>query len=380
MAKILQFDNRTIFADIATEVAVLRSPANAGSNITLTLDNNSELSNNAYVLMEDVATGRAEIAQINQAVTPGTDVRVATLKFPHNAGVKIYLLKYNKIQFFHAATVAGAKSQLDSDTDIDVDDDFTEYVDSANTTGYAFFRLKNSTTADVSDYSSAYPYSLLKLTSKSKIREFVKKFYKGELDNETFDYLCDTAEQEIFLIYPWRFREAVFSFNTVLDQAVYSFEELGLTDFQQLAGATYDDEPIEYVTFKENLVLNWGSALSPRGVSVMNIWNNEITITPAPPENDLVVTLYYWKNSAGFSEETTDTAVTLPQAIAYAILQDLWAMEDTKKSQFWEGRKMQMIGLLKKSNVKQSQRFAALTSSSLAKRYPNDQIENPSIG
>jgi hypothetical protein len=380
MAKILQFDNRTIFADIATEVAVLRSPVAAGSDVTLTLDNNSELTNVDYVLVEDIATGRAEIAQINQAVTAGTNIRVATLKFPHNAGVKIYRLKYNKIQFYHAATVAGSKSQLGSDTDLDVDDEFTEYVDSANTTGYAFFRLKNSTTSDVSDYSSAYPYSLLALTSKSKIREFVRKFYKGDIDSETFDFLCDTAEQEIFLIYPWRFREAVFTFNTVLDQQVYSFASLGLTDFQQLAAATYDDEPMEYATFKENRILNWGDASTPRGVAVMNIWNNEITITPAPAESDLEVTLYYWKRSGGFDEETSDTAITLPQAIAYAILQDLWANEDTKKSQFWEGRKMQMIGLLKKSNTKQSTRFPSLTKNSMTRRYPDDQIENPSIG
>ena len=174
--KILQFDNRSIFADIAEEVATLRVPSAAGSSVSLTIDNNSGLVNVDYVLIEDVSTSRSEIAKINAAVTAGTVIQVDTLKFPHNVGVKVYKIGYNQIKFFHSATVAGIKTLLGSATDLDVDDEFTEYVDSVNGAGYAFFALYNSTTTAQSEYSSPYPYSLLTLASKSKIRDFFIAF------------------------------------------------------------------------------------------------------------------------------------------------------------------------------------------------------------
>lgn len=375
--KILQFDNRSIFADIAEEVATLRVPSAAGSSVSLTIDNNSGLANADYVLIEDVSTSRAEIAKINAAVTAGTIIQVDTLKFPHNVGVKIYKIGYNQIKFFHSDTVAGIKTLLGSATDLDVDDEFTEYVDSVNGAGYAFFALYNSTTTAQSEYSSPYPYSLLTLASKSKIRDFVKKFYKKPIDDETFDMLIPVAEDEIFSIAPWRFREETATFNSVADQADYHFADNGITDFGTLAYITYNGDPVEVVTFKENEILNWGTLISSYA-RVAHIWSEILTLTPAPSEIS-EIKVKYWKNAPGFAEETTDTAVSMPQVIAFSILQDLWAMDDMKKSQYWENRKLQTIALIKKRDEKQTVRFAPLTNSGMIRRNPRSQFENPSI-
>lgn len=375
--KILQFDNRSIFADIAEEVATLRVPSAAGSSVSLTIDNNSGLANADYVLIEDVSTSRAEIAKINAAVTAGTIIQVDTLKFPHNVGVKVYKIGYNQIKFFHSATVAGIKTLLGSATDLDVDDEFTEYVDSVNGAGYAFFALYNSTTTAQSEYSSPYPYSLLTLASKSKIRDFVKKFYKKSIDDETFDMLIPVAEDEIFSIAPWRFREETATFNSVADQADYHFADNGITDFGTLAYITYNGDPVEVVTFKENEILNWGTLISSYA-RVAHIWSEILTLTPAPSEI-AEIKVKYWKNAPGFAEETTDTAVSMPQVIAFSILQDLWAMDDMKKSQYWENRKLQTIALIKKRDEKQTVRFAPLTNSGMIRRNPRSQFENPSI-
>lgn len=375
--KILQFDNRSIFADIAEEVATLRVPSAAGSSVSLTIDNNSGLANADYVLIEDVSTSRAEIAKINAAVTAGTIIQVDTLKFPHNVGVKIYKIGYNQIKFFHSDTVAGIKTLLGSATDLDVDDEFTEYVDSVNGAGYAFFALYNSTTTAQSEYSSPYPYSLLALSSKSKIRDFVKKFYKKPIDDETFDMLIPVAEDEIFSIAPWRFREETATFNSVADQADYPFADNGITDFGTLAYITYNGDPVEVVTFKENEILNWGTLISSYA-RVAHIWSEILTLTPAPSEI-AEIKVKYWKNAPGFAEETTDTAVSMPQVIAFSILQDLWAMDDMKKSQYWENRKLQTVALIKKRDEKQTVRFAPLTNSGMIRRNPRSQFENPSI-
>lgn len=377
MAKILQFDNHSIFADIAEEMSTLRSPSAAGSSVSLTLDNNSGLSNNDYVLIEDVSTSRAEIAKINAAVTAGTTIQVDTLKFPHNVGVKVYKIGYNQIKFYHADTVAGAKTLLGSATDIDVDDEFTEYVDAVNSTGYAFFALYNSATSTPSEYSSAYPYSLLTLSSKSKIRDFVKKFYKKPIEDETFDMLIPIVEDEIFSIAPWRFREETATFNSVIDQADYILTDQGITDFGTLAYITYNGDPVDVVTFKENEILNWGTLISSYA-RVAHIWKETITLTPAP-DAIAEVKIKYWKNAPGFSQETTDTAVNMPQVIAFGILQELWSMDDEKKSRYWENRKLQTIALIKKRDEKQTVRFASLTNSAMIRRNPRDQFDSPSI-
>jgi hypothetical protein len=376
MSKILQFDNHTIFADAAEEVATLRSPSTAGSSVSLTLDNNHGLAQNDYVLVEDIATARAEIAKINAAVTAGTSIQVDELLFPHNTGVKIYRLKYDQVKFFHAATVGGSKTLLGA-VDIDADDQFTEYVDASNTSGYAFFALYNSTTTDQSSYSSAYPYSLLTLTAKSKIREFVKKFYKREWDDDTFGFLADMAESEIYAIRMWRFREKTFTFNTVANQQEYTFDSISLTDYGTLIYATYDGNPLQYVTIKENEILNWGTITSS-DVRAIFEWAETFILTPKP-DGVKEVKLRYYANAAGFSEETTDTPVSLPQVIAFRILQDLWSMEDLKKSQYWENRYLQGIAVLKTKEKKQSMRFASLTDASLTRRRINNSIDNPSI-
>lgn len=375
MAKILKFDNRTIFADIAEEVAVLRvSALTPGSSVTLTLDNNDGLAENDYICFEDVASPRAEIVKINQAVTAGTQIRVDATKFPHNEGVKIYLLKYNQIKFYRAATAAGAKSELATKA-IQVDQEYTEYVDSTNSTGYAFFTLFNSATSAESDYSSAFPYSLLQMATKAKIRELVKGFYSKTIPDAVFDMLLRNAEDEIFRIYPWRFRETKFEFNTTADQKRYTFSELGITDFGTMAFLTYDGNPIGFASFKENEVLNWGTIIAnnPR---VAYIWDNEIEFTPTPSEAVEVV-MKYWKLAPDFSEETTETAVSMPQLLAFRILQDLWAMPDPKKAQYWEGRYQQGISLLRRSNDKQNVRFQTMTKSSMIKNNIADQTEYP---
>lgn len=379
MAKILQFDNRSIFADIAEEVATLRVPSAAGSSVTLTLDNNSGLANADYVLIEDVATSRAEIAKINAAVSAGTTIQVDTLKFPHNVGVKIYKIGYNQIKFFHAATVGDSKSILGSATDLDVDDEFTEYVDATNSTGYAFFALFNSTTSAVSDYSSAYPYSLLSLASKSKIRDFVKKFYKKALDDETFSFLADSAEDEIYAVRLWRFREKSMSFNTAISQQTYSFESISLSDYGTFIYASFDSlYPLQHITIKEHKNLNEGSAVGSAIPQFIFEFADSFYLTPTPSSVGVVNILYYG-NAVGFSEETTDTPVEMPQAIAFRILQDLWSMDDPKKSEYWENRYLQVVSVMKNKEREQVGRFAPLTDSKLTKRRINNSIEYPSI-
>lgn len=378
MSKRLQFDNSSILSD-CLEVGTLRVPTSASSSVSVTLDNNDGLANGDYVLFEEVGTSRAEIAKINASVTAGTVIQVDTLKFPHNVGVKVYRLAYNQVKFYRADTLTGSKTLLGSAVNIDVDDEFTEYIDSVNSTGYAFFALYNSTTTAESDPSSGFPYSLLPLSAKSKIREFVRKFYKKVLDDDTFSFLCDSAEDEIYAIRLWRFREKSASFSTVIGTQKYTFSSLSITDFGTLIYASFDSlYPLQSITIKEHKALNEGSMNGSSIPQFIFLFGDALYLTPTPSSVGTVELLYY-ANSAGFTEETTESPVDMPQAIAFRILQDLWAMDDIKKSEYWEQRYLQIISVMKSKEREQVSRFAPLTDSRLTKRRINNSIEYPQI-
>lgn len=378
MAKRLQFENSSILSD-CIEVGTIRTPVSAGASVAVVLDNNNGLAQNDYVLFEEIGTGRAEIAKISAAVSAGTNIQVDTLLFPHNVGVKVYRLAYNQVKFYRADTLTGTKTLLGSAVNIDADDEFTEYIDAVNSTGYVFFALFNSTTSAESDPSSGFPYSIISITAKSKIREFVKKFYKKALDDDTFSFLLESAEDEIYSVRLWRFREKSKTFNSVIGQQAYTFESLSLTDFGTFIYGSFDAlYPLQYITIKEHKALNEGGAVGSAIPQFVFIFADSFYFTPTPSSVGTVEILYY-ANASGFGEETSETPVQMPQALAFRVLQDLWSMDDAKKAEYWESRYLQIVAVMKGKEREQVGRFAPLTDSRLTKRRVNNSIDYPQI-
>ena len=98
--------------------------------------------------------------------------------------------------------------------------------------------------------------------------------------------------------------------------------------------------------------------------------------TPIPPEVK-VIKLYYYKNSIGFADETTETSIKLPQAISFRILQDLWATADQRKAQYFEHRYLQTIQAMKIDDLKQVSKFPALANVGNDCFDASDQVEHP---
>ncbi len=373
--KILALKNASIL-DLAGEPAILKIPVSAGSTVAMTLDDNTGLANADYILVGEIGKGKTEIAVINAAVTRGVAIQVATLVFPHNAGTPVRKIPYNQVKFYRAATLTGSKSQLGSAVAIDVEKEFTTYEDSTNTDGYGFFQFYNSTTTAASGYSAGFNYVELSANSREKIREFVTSphNWNKQLDEATFTALCDYAEAEIFAIKRWRFREKTVSFSSVASQQAYTLTEVGATDLGQLMYATYDGNPVYPVSFRVHKRLNWNSIQegTPRTVCE---FDGSLYFTPIPSAIKTIV-LYYYKNSAGFANETTETEIKLPQAIAFRILQDLWATADMKKSQYFEKRYLQTVAAMKLDDMKQVSKFPALSDVGYDDKG-FDQVEYP---
>lgn len=377
MAKLLEFDNKSLMSD-AEEVAHIRVPVAAGATVTIKLDNNEGLAQNDYILIGEIGGTQSEVAKISAAVVAGTDIVVTTLVFPHNAGVKVYLLKYNQVKFYRAATLAGTKTLLTGGTvAIDADDEFTSFSDSANTTGYAFFTLYNSTTAVESGFSGGYPYTLLKMSSRAKIRQMFQGFYKRPYDASLFDILCDAIEAEIYAIRMWRFREKRVVFNTVASQQAYTLAEAGAEDLGQLIYATYDGDPLSVIRIKNHKLLNWVTivAQTPRAIWE---WQGSLNMTPIP-DGIKVVELYYYKNSSGFTDDTTETGVQLPLAVAARLAQHFWTGEDDNKAKAYENIFLQTISAMKLNDKKQVSSFPSLTDNRNVNMSVLNQINNPSI-
>lgn len=358
--KILSLKNSSIL-DLVTTEAILKVPVAAGSSVVMTLDDNTGLTNGDYVLIGEIGKGKTEIGVINAAVTRGVTIQITTLVFPHNAGTPVRKIPYNQVKFYRATTLTGEKTLLGSAVAIDVEKEFTSYEDSTNSTGYGFFTFYNSTTTAESGYSAGFDYAELSANSREKIREFVTSphNWNKKLDEATFTALCDFAEAEIFSIKRWRFREKTVSFSSVASQQAYTLSEAGATDLGQLMYATYDGDPVYPVSLRVHKRLNWNSIQegTPRTVCE---FDGSLYFTPIPPEVKTII-LYYYKNSVGFANETSETEIKLPQAISFRILQDLWATSDMKKSQYFERRYLQTISAMKIDDLKQVSKFPALS-------------------
>jgi len=375
--KLLQFSNQSLML-LATEAAILKSASAAGSAVNLTIDDNSDIAQNDYMFFGEVGKPKSEIFKVNAAVTAGTVIQADTLVFSHGVGTPLYRVPYNQVKFYRAETLGGDKSLL-ATVSIDADNEFTTHIDTTNTTGYLFFTLYNSTTAAESDYSAGFSYASISYGSRIKIREFVTSPHNWAkpLDDTLFDTLCDAAEAEIFAIKRWRFREATATFNSVASQQAYTLAEAGATDLGQIIYATYDGNPVMPIDIKSHKNLNWNVLTTGTPQTVWE-WNGSLYFTPIPSAVESIVINYY-KNSSGFTDETSETEVQLPIAIAFRVLQDLWATSDKEKSRYFESRYLQTISAMKINDLKQVSHFPALTDSGLDKEAVNNQVDFPTI-
>lgn len=374
--KLLRFGNESLMT-LVTSSAIIKNPVVAGTSKDITVDDNNDFAQHDYVLSGEVGKAKSEIFKVNAAVTAGTVIQADSLTFPHSVGTPLYQIPYNQIKVYRAETLTGDKTLL-ATLDIDVDNEYTTYIDAINTTGYAFFSFYNSHTSVESAFSAGFNYADAPHGSRIKIREFVTSPHNWNkpLDEATFTTLCDFAEAEIFSIKRWRFREATATFNTVVSTKAYSLATANASDLGQLVYATYDGDPVFPVSLRVHRRLNWNSTQTGKPRTVCEYAGN-LEFTPTPSEIKEVI-LYYYKNSSGFTDETSETAVKLSQAIAFRILQDLWAMVDMKKSQYFERRYLQTISAMKIDDLKQASRFPALSDFGYDDPDASfDQVEHP---
>lgn len=146
---------------------------------------------NQIISIGNPATEGSEIIKTSASTAPsGSTITLASnLIKSHSKDTLVYIIPYDQIEFSRADTLTGTNSVLGSVTDLDPEKDIMTYNDTVNTTGYYFWRFKNSITSVFSDYSDGIPYS-------------------GFPDN-TFGYALQTAMNELHVKFSAMFDEAM---------------------------------------------------------------------------------------------------------------------------------------------------------------------------
>lgn len=144
---------------VKEQVSALTADAAAGSSVTLSLEGNTGFANQDYIVIGYEGVEHSELQQINQVVTAGTNVRVATLARDHKAGEPVFKYRFNQRRFYGATSADGSYTELTDDgspVNISVDDPqgtMLEYSD----TDYTYFKATyyNSTTDEETDIADA---------------------------------------------------------------------------------------------------------------------------------------------------------------------------------------------------------------------------------
>lgn len=189
---------------IKDERATLAAAASAGTSVTLTLKSNNGLALNDFIVVGYEGSELCELVQINQAVTAGTNVRVATLKFNHVADEPVVKYRFDKRKFYGATSATGSYTELTSDGSpkaISVDDEQGTSIEYSGTT-YTYFKATyfNSQTSeetDIDDSDAVLGDETLRYTTLWAIRK-----HAGLAGNPFYsDYRLETkrkqAENEI---------------------------------------------------------------------------------------------------------------------------------------------------------------------------------------
>lgn len=188
---------------------LVSSPA-AGSG-TVTVIDYSQFSVGQYILIGHLGNEASEIIRIHTSTAPTSDgvITLATnTVYAHSINDPVAQIDFNQIEFSRATTLTGSKSVLTT-SNIEADDIFTSYLDTANTTGYAFIRYKNSSTNVFSGYSSPILYAGILPNSVAAIKKKALGITHERIgDLITDDFLLEeiqNAQDEVVMMKDWDF-------------------------------------------------------------------------------------------------------------------------------------------------------------------------------
>lgn len=146
--------------------------AQASGSGTLTVESIFGFSINQYIAIGQIGEERTEIIRLHASTSPsGSTITLASNTVQtHSVGAPIYVVDFDQVEFSRSSTESGSKSVLATNS-IAADSIHSIYDDAVNSTGFAFWRFKNSGDSSFSDYADAIPYAGYDLDAAAEIFE-----------------------------------------------------------------------------------------------------------------------------------------------------------------------------------------------------------------
>lgn len=132
----------------------------ASASGTLTVESIAGIGVGDYLLLGEFGQENAEIVRVHIGTAPsGTTITLnANTTRKHERGTAFYRIDRDQVEFSRATTLAGSKAVL-STASINPESVWTIYEDITNTTGFGFYRFKNSGDTTFTGYSESIPYT-----------------------------------------------------------------------------------------------------------------------------------------------------------------------------------------------------------------------------
>ena len=281
-----------------------------GTTLTVKAVDTNAWTNADYIIVGQIGTETAEIVAIGAAVSDGTSLTVGAVRYAHAINEPVYRIDYNQIAFSRSATTTGTKTVL-ATNEIQVDDEFTRYEDTANSTGYGFVRFYNSTTAVYSQYSDAIPYTGYTPRSLGRMHQNVRRKL-GETDtqfieDEDITLELNEGQRDIAHERIWPFYEGSFSLSRVAYQKKYEIDSDAV--YGKVYDVVVDSEPLAALDTRTFNLLHFDSNTVGEPTH-FRVWNNNIELYPLP---DAAATATTLKGTI----TATATALTLTDGSAF---------------------------------------------------------------
>jgi len=144
----------------------------AAAATTLTVESITGFAIALELAIGTIGEEKTEIIRTHASTAPtGTTITLAAgLGQTHAERTPVYVVGFNQVEFSRATTATGTKSVLATNS-IAPDQMTSIYDDTTNTTGFGFWRWKESTGGTFSGYSDAIPYAGYDLDAANEIFE-----------------------------------------------------------------------------------------------------------------------------------------------------------------------------------------------------------------
>lgn len=182
----LSINNTSIAKD---KKSTFLSASSAAAATTLTVESISGFAIDQLLLIGEFGVEQSEIILTDDETAPtGSTVTLASgLVFAHSQGTKVYILDWNQIEVSWSETSDGEKEVL-ATIAIQADQTETIYNDEEKSTGYYFFRFKDSVNTTYSSYGPPVPYGDFDDNTVAKAIQYAMKRNKLSDFTEFIDH------------------------------------------------------------------------------------------------------------------------------------------------------------------------------------------------